>query len=233
MEPFLLPAIGVVLAAAALAALGWWLLIQTEGVYVGPRVVRLLYDRSAREYDDIKEFDDEADDRHLGQPLAERLAGNDKAVVLDVGTGTARLPLSLFRHLDFKGRVIGLDASPAMLEAAQAKTIVFSESIDLVRSDSRVLPVPAAACDAVTCIEALEFLPDIRQALREMMRVLRPGGTLVVTNRCGFDRWSFPGRGFAAGDFEQLLRSLGVCEVRTERWLTYYDLVWATRTDER
>ena len=233
MEPFLLPAIAVVLAAAALAALGWWLLIQTEGVYLGPRVVRLLYDRSARAYDDIKEFDDEADDRHLGRPLAERLAGNDEAIVLDVGTGTARLPLSLFRHLDFKGRVIGLDTSPGMLEAAQAKTVVFSESLDLVRSDARVLPVPAAACDAVTCIEALEFLPDMRQALREMVRVLRPGGTLVVTNRCGLDRWSFPGRGLAAGDFEQLLRSLGVHEVRTERWLTYYDLVWATRTDER
>ena len=41
--------------------------------------------------------------------------------------------------------------------------------------------------------------------------------------------WTFLGRGFAAADFEELLRSLGVHEVRTERWLTYYDLVWATR----
>ena len=228
-----MPALAVALAAAGLAALGWWLLIQTEGVYLGPRVVRLLYDRSAHEYDEIKEFDDESDDRHLGQPLAELLAGDDEAIVLDVGTGTARLPLSLFRHLDFKGRVIGLDASPGMLEAAQAKTVVFSESIDLVRNDARVLPLPSAACDAVACIEALEFLPDMRQSLREMVRVLRPGGTLVVTNRCGFDRWTFLGRGFAAGDFEQLLHSLGVHEVRTERWLTYYDLVWATRTGTR
>jgi SAM-dependent methyltransferase len=233
LESFLLPAIVVLLVAAVLVALGWWLLIQTAGVYLGARIVRLLYDKSARDYDAIKEFDDEADDRHLGQPLSERLAGNDEAVVLDVGTGTARLPLSLFRHLDFKGRVIGLDASSDMLEAAQAKTVVFSESLDLVRSDARVLPVRTGACDAVTCIEALEFLPDMRQALREMVRVLRPGGTLVVTNRCGFDRWTFPGRGFAADDFERLLQSLGVNQIRTERWLTYYDLVWASRSDER
>ena len=233
METILLLALAVALGLAALTALAWWLLIQTEGVYLGPRVVRLLYDRSAHEYDEIKEFDDDSDDRHLGGPLAERLAGDEDALVLDVGTGTARLPLSLFRHLDFKGRIVGLDSSPGMLEAAQAKTVVFSESIDLVRSDARVLPFPTAACDAVTCIEALEFLPDVRQSLREMVRVLRPGGTLVVTNRCGFDRWSFPGRGAGADEFERLLGSLGVSDMRTERWLTYYDLVWATRTDER
>ena len=229
----LLPALASALAVAALAGVAWWLFIQTEGVYLGPRIVRLLYDRSAHEYDEIKEFDDEADDRHLGGPLTERLAGDENAFVLDVGTGTARLPLSLFRHLDFKGRVVGLDSSPGMLEAAQAKTVVFSESIDLVQSDVRVLPLPTAACDAVTCIEVLEFLPDIRQSLREMVRVLRPGGTLLVTNRCGFDRWTFLGRSFGADGFERLLRSLGVSDVRTERWLTYYDLVWATRTDER
>ena len=59
----------------------WWLLVQTEGVYLGARVVRWLYDRSAHEYDEIKEFDEEADDRHLGQPLSEWLAGDDISAV--------------------------------------------------------------------------------------------------------------------------------------------------------
>ena len=221
-------ALGFAALVVALA-LGWWLFVQTEGVYLGARVVRWLYDRSAYEYDAIKEFDDEADDRHLGQPLSERLAGDEAAWVLDIGTGTARLPLTLFRHLDFKGRVVGLDSSWPMLEVAVAKTVFFSESLDLVENDARVLPFAPASCDAVTCIEALEFLPDVHGALGEMVRVLKPGGTLVVSNRRGFDRWTFPGRVRAADAFERQLQALGLGCVRTYRWLTYYDLVWAEK----
>lgn len=221
----------ILLAVGAVVALGWWLFIQTEGVYLGPRVVRLLYDRSAHEYDDIKEFDDEADDRHLGQPLAERLAGDEAAWLLDVGTGTARLPLTLFRHLDFKGRVVGLDSSRAMLEVAVAKTVFFSESVDFVENDACILPFPSACMDAVTCIEALEFLPDVQQALCEMVRVLRQGGTLVISNRRGFDRWTFPGRAGSPAHFEKRLAALGLTDIQTYRWLTYYDLVWARKRD--
>lgn len=225
-----LTAIVTAVAVAALAVgLGWWLLIQTEGVYLGPGVVRWLYDRSAHEYDEIKEFDDEADDRHLGAPLAELLAGQDDALVLDVATGTGRLTLTLFRHLDFKGRVIGLDSSRAMLEVAAAKTVFFAESLDLLENDARQLPVASGACDAVTCIEALEFLPDMRQALGEMVRALKPGGMLVVTNRCGADRLAFPGRSYSAAQFEALLASLGLAAISTRRWLTYYDLIWARK----
>lgn len=219
----------VILAVSLIAVLGWWLFVQTEGVYLGPRVVRFLYDKSARQYDDIKEFSDDSDDRHLGEPLAERLAGREDAWVLDVATGTARLPLTLFRHMNFKGRVVGLDSSRGMLEAALAKTAFFSESMALIENEGRILPFADKSCDAVTCIEALEFLPDPAQSLREMARVLKPGGILLITNRCGFDRWTFPGRGYAPSDFEQLLLSIGMTNIETTRWLTYYDLIWATK----
>jgi len=66
-------------------------------------------------------------------------------------------------------------------------------------------------------------------ALCEMVRVLKPGGTLVVSNRRGLDRWTFPGRAFAAADFEKQLRSLGLTHVATYRWLTYYELIWAEK----
>jgi len=225
----LTPIIIIVAAAGAVLALGWWLLIQTEGVYLGPGVVRRLYDRSAHEYDEIKQFDDDADDRHLGAPLAAALAGREDALVLDVATGTARLPLTLFRHLDFKGAVVALDSSRAMLAVAAAKTVFFAESLDLIENDARRLPFGDDAFDAVTCIEALEFLPDMRQSLGEMARVLRPGGVLAVTNRCGADRLSFPGRGFAPAPFEALLRAHGLTGIETRRWLEYYDLVWARK----
>ncbi len=231
MENFFQVVLILLLAAAAVVALAWWLFIQTEGVYLGPRIVRWLYDRSAHAYDEIKEFDDKSDDRSLGEPLAAQLAGNGDAWLLDVGTGTARLPLSLFRHLDFKGRVVGLDASRDMLEVAAAKTVFFAESLYLVQNDVSVLPIASGSCDAVTGIEVLEFLPNPKQALKEMVRVLRPGGVLVVSNRRGFDRWTFPGRGHSPRRFEQRLRSLGLRDVRTQQWLTYYDLIWAVKED--
>jgi ubiquinone/menaquinone biosynthesis C-methylase UbiE len=225
---------GAALSAAGLAVCAvaaWWLFIQTEGVYLGPRVVRWLYDRSAGEYDQIKEFDDEADDYHLGAPLAALLAGRDDALVLDVATGTARLPLTLFRHMDFKGRVVGLDSSRGMLEVATAKTVFFAGSLDLVENDARQLPLSSGSCDAVACIEALEFLPAVGPALAEMVRVLKPGGALLVTNRRGLDRWSFPGRAPSAAQFEALLRACGLQSIQTKRWLTYYDLIWATKPE--
>jgi ubiquinone/menaquinone biosynthesis C-methylase UbiE len=218
-------AIGVALAVA----LGWWLFIQTEGVYLGQRVVRFLYDQSAYQYDDIKEFDEDSDDERLGGPLAERLASHEDAWVLDVATGTARLPLSLLRHVDFQGRIVALDVSPKMLEVAQAKTAVFAESLTLIHNDARPLPFADASFAAVTCIEALEFLPNVSEALREMVRVLKPHGTLVVTNRCGFDRWTFPARSYAPAAFERWLHELGLHQIHTERWLVYYDLIYASK----
>jgi ubiquinone/menaquinone biosynthesis C-methylase UbiE len=118
-----------------------------------------------------------------------------------------------------------------MLEDARAKTVFFSESLALLQNDARTLPFADETFDAVTCIEALEFLPDMRQALRELVRVLRPDGILVVTNRCGFDRWTFPGRGYTPTAFEQWLSSLGLHQIHTERWLAYYDLIWASKKD--
>jgi ubiquinone/menaquinone biosynthesis C-methylase UbiE len=221
----------LIISVALALALGWWLFVQTEGVYLGQRVVRFLYDQSAHQYDDIKEFDDDSDDERLGAPLAERLAGDEEAWVLDLATGTARLPLSLFRHIDFQGRIVALDSAPRMLEVAQAKTVFFSESLDLIQNDARTLPFADERFNAVTCLEALEFLPDVRQALREMVRVLKPLGTLVVTNRCGVDRWTFPARGYAPAAFERLLSDLGLQQIHTEHWLAYYDLIWASKKD--
>ncbi len=219
----------VIVGVAALVAVAYWQLVLAEGVYLGRGVVVWLYDRSAASYDRIKAFDPDDDADYLGRPLAERLAGQPGAQVLDVATGTGRLPLTLLAQPQFQGTLVALDASREMLAQAEAKLAAYGERVTLAHHDATPLPFADARFDAVTCIEALEFLPNPDLALREMVRVLRPGGTLLVSPRVGIDRMYFPGRAPRLSVFSARLAALGLRNIETRTWQTYYSLVWATR----
>ncbi len=222
----------LLLALLALAILGWllhWLLIRTEGVFLGRRVVVWLYDLAADRYDAIKRFDPDTESAFVTWPLRRRLKGQPAPLVLDVATGTGRLPYFLLTEPEFDGRVVGLDASAGMLRHAAAKLAPFGDRAALVRQSALDLPFADIAFDAVTCLEALEFLPDDAAALREMARVLRPGGVLLVTRRQGSDAPYFLRRGRGREEFEALLVEIGLSDVRSQPWQVEYELVWATR----
>ena len=226
----------IVLALLVLAAVGgfWlahWLLIRTEGVFLGRRMVVWLYDLAAGRYDTIKQFDPDTESAFVTWPLRRRLKGWAAPLVLDVATGTGRLPYFLLQEPDFNGRVIGLDASAGMLAQAQTKLAPFGDRAALVRQSALDLPFGEATFAAVTCLEALEFLPDTPGALREMVRVLQPGGVLLVTRRQGVDASYFLGHTYDRDAFEELLSSLGLVDVRSQPWQVDYELVWATRSN--
>lgn len=217
--------VGVV---AALVFLLRWLLITTEGVFLGRRVVVWLYDLAASRYDGIKEFDADSESAFVIWPLRRRLKG-PSPVVLDVATGTGRLPYFLLQEPSFNGRVVGLDASGKMLAQAQQKLRPYGDRAALVRQSAQDLPFAAGGFDGVTCLEALEFLPDAVAALQEMVRVLRPGGALLVTRRCGPDARFFLDRDRTREEFEALLKDIGLTDVIIQPWQHEYDLVWATK----
>jgi SAM-dependent methyltransferase len=219
----------VVLLLAGLAWLLHWLLIQTEGVFLGRRVVVWLYDLAADRYDAIKQFDPDTESAFVAWPLRCRLKAWPAPLVLDVATGTGRLPCFLLGEPDFDGRVVGLDASARMLDRARDKLAPFGDRAALVRQSAEALPFAGAAFAAVTCLEALEFLPDDAAALREMARVLRPGGVLLVTRRQGRDARYFLGRIRDRESFEALLAGLGLVDIRSQPWQVDYELVWATQ----
>jgi ubiquinone/menaquinone biosynthesis C-methylase UbiE len=221
--------IGAVLGIVALAALTYWQLDLAEGVYLGRRVVIWLYDRFARRYDAIKQFTDYEEARFLGQPLASALRGLALPLVLDVATGTARLPLTLLRQPNFHGRVVGLDLSRRMLHQAAAKTASHQDHLSLLWKDATGLPFRDAVFDAVTCLEALEFLPDMRVTLAEMTRVLRPGGIMMITNRVGPGARWLPGRTMGREKLTRLLEAMSLQDVQIYAWQVDYDLVWARK----
>jgi len=214
----------------ALGAVGYWLLALSEGVYLGPRIVIWLYDRAAPRYDRIKNADPLDDRRYLARPLLLALDGVREPRILDVATGTGRLPVALRAEEGFAGQVIGLDSSTGMLAQAHRKLEGGPANRALVRADAGCLPFAEATFDAVTCLEALEFTRRPNETLREMARVLKPGGVLLTSCRVGRDAWYFPGRPCGRGRVEALLCRMGLEGVETERWQVYYDLVWARRS---
>lgn len=218
---------GLVLIAAALV---YWLVNVTEGAYLGERTVITLYDRFADRYDGVKRFDPDVESYFLGQPIASVLAEvtgrGHNPLVLDVATGTGRLPLAVWQAAGPDVHIVGLDGSLNMLKKANAK-LSHVASLVLIQHEASPLPFVADAFDVVTCLEVLEFVPNPRTVLAELLRVTRPGGMLMVTNRIGWQARLMPGKAFRPQEFARFLERLGAIDVRAQPWQIDYDLVTA------
>lgn len=225
----LLPIIAIVLVAAGVIVLGWWLFIESEGVYLGRRVVVWLYDLYADRYDNIKHFQQDYDHSYLAHPIMEIIAPHRAPLVLDVATGTARMPLAFLRHAWFQGRVVGADLSRKMLGKAAAK-LDGEARVTLVWTPAERLPFADNTFDVVTCLEALEFMEHPEVAMIECVRVLRHGGLLLLTNR--INTRLMPGKTMSAEAMEALLISLGVEDVDIEYWQVDYDRVWGMKAGD-
>jgi predicted TPR repeat methyltransferase len=99
--------------------------------------------------------------------------------LLDVGCGTGLVGRAL-RARGFAGRILGLDISRASLEIAGRGGAYDSlEQADLQQR----LPVEDDTVDAVVCVGVMTYLPEVEAVWRELTRVARPGGLVVVTQR--------------------------------------------------
>lgn len=217
---------------ALVAFVIWWLFFETEGVFLGRRVVIWLYDLYAGRYDAIVQVDDVEDHLHLAQPIMAACHPATDPLVLDVGTGTGRLPLALCQHARFEGHIIGLDLSHKMLQRAADKLRenAFGDYVSWIHQDAQTLPFPDGALDVVTCLEVVEFTPDPAQTLRELIRVLRPGGLLVTTLRVGTP--FYLSRVWSADRLRDFLQENGVEHVEILPWLETYNLVQGRRAGE-
>ena len=99
---------------------------------------------------------------------------------LDICCGTGDLALALRRAIGPEGRVIGSDFSEPMLELARAKAGKDGERVEFEWADALELPYEDDSFDAVTVGFGARNLADLDLGLREMARVLRPGGRLVI-----------------------------------------------------
>lgn len=219
-------------AVIGLTTLAYWQLIIAEGTYLGPRVVAWTYDLVASRYDAIKQFVPRNESWFVAEPLLRELEGMEYPLILDVATGTGRLPLALLRER-FRGQVVGLDLSQGMLRQARRKLQAYGDQVCLIWQDAGHLPFPDDTFDAVSCLESLEFMPRPIGVLSEMVRVLAPGGTLFLTNRVGREARLLPGRVIPRPQFEQVLGAHGLVAVEIRPWQANYDLALARKTGTR
>ena len=101
--------------------------------------------------------------------------------VLDVATGTGDVAIEFARHSG-AGAVVGLDRSAGMLGVARDKLRRrgLEGRVGVVEGDAMDMPFGDQSFDAVTIAFGLRNLPDYGAAVREMVRVLKPGGRLLV-----------------------------------------------------
>jgi SAM-dependent methyltransferase len=102
--------------------------------------------------------------------------------VLDVGCGTGNFTRAIGRRLvEGDGLVVGLDLSAPMLRHAEVlRRGELLNTVRYVRGDAHRLPFADGVFDAVHCAGSLQLMPDPQRALSELVRVLKPGGRLVV-----------------------------------------------------
>ncbi len=112
--------------------------------------------------------------------------------VLDVACGTGVVTLAVAVAVGPSGGVLGVDLSAGMVASATSRTqAVGVTQARFARMDAEALALPEASFDLVVCALGLMYVPDTDAALREVQRVLRPGGRAVFAvwgerARCGW-----------------------------------------------
>lgn len=119
--------------------------------------------------------------RSLAVLLLERVPLRAGQCVLDVACGTGIAARLAAPRVAPSGRVVGLDLNEGMLAVARAHASEAAAPIEWKQGDAAELPFTDAAFDVVLCQQGFQFFPDKPAALREMRRVLAPGGVLALS----------------------------------------------------
>jgi ubiquinone/menaquinone biosynthesis C-methylase UbiE len=161
-----------------------------------------------------------AKNRAMNEAAAERLPLRPEDRVLELGFAHGRTLAALAARVP-RGRAVGVDPSETMLAMAgrRLRRPIAAGRVELRLASAEALPFPDASFDAAYAANSVQFWPGPERSLREVRRVLRPGGTLLLAirlNEPNAGRLASPG--FREEQVATLTRRLAACgfDVRRE-----------------
>ena len=141
--------------------------------------IRALFDSIALGYDRFNHLSSFGADKGWRRKAVRQIVDiNQPICVLDVATGTADLAIAVAKKAAAGSHVTGVDLSLNMLEVGRAKAEGLP--VMLLQGDAEALPFDDAMFDRVSVAFGVRNFENLAQGLREMSRVLKPGGRLVV-----------------------------------------------------
>lgn len=143
--------------------------------------LRRNWDRQAGSYDRQMAFADRRVFADTRQWLCGQAVGDTLEVAIGTGLNLAHYPAQV--------RLTGVEWSGAMLALARKRAADLGRAVDLRQGDARALPFPDGRFDTVVCTFALCSITDDRRAIAEMVRVLRPGGLLLLADHIVSSVW--------------------------------------------
>jgi demethylmenaquinone methyltransferase / 2-methoxy-6-polyprenyl-1,4-benzoquinol methylase len=161
-----------------------------------PTAVNTMFARIARRYDLANRLLSGGVDVWWRRRLVAAVRRAAPSDVLDLATGSGDVAFALSRGLSATVRVTGMDFCQPMLDEAEAKRTaaagVHFANVTFRQGDALALPLADATIDAVTIAFGLRNLADRDRGLREMRRVLSPGGRLFVLEFSQPQAWFRP-----------------------------------------
>jgi len=143
--------------------------------------VKGYFEKTATKWDEMRRG---YYDEHLRDTVINRAKIKRGNIVLDVGIGTGFLALGAARAVGKTGKIIGVDLSEAMLNKAKANLSKrgLANRVEFRVGDAENVPLEDASVDVAIGNMILHHCPDPQRAIREMTRVLKPSGKLVVSD---------------------------------------------------
>lgn len=140
-----------------------------------------MFDRIAFRYDFLNRFLSGGIDVRWRKKAIRQLLPYHPETVLDVATGTADMAILMTRYLP-QAHITGIDISAGMLEIGRQKIarLKLDGRVELYKGDSEQLHFPDNSFDAVTVAFGIRNFENLEKGLCEMLRVLKPGGRLLV-----------------------------------------------------
>lgn len=151
-------------------------MIESQPFQVEKRRVRLAFEESATSYDTVAVLQ-----REVGDRMLERLdlIRARPATILDLGSGTGQVTRAVMRR--YRGsRVIALDVALAMVRKAAGRGRWLRRPL-AVCADAEFLPLADASVNMICSNLVLHWCNDLERVLRELRRVLAPGGLMLMT----------------------------------------------------